>query len=127
MPVSVSRSFFITGPISVQPAGKQLLGRAVDLVVDLTDWGDNRRGAAQAALNELAAGNFLPGDVALVDRHAQILRNLNKAATRDGRQDGVGVGLRHHERAVLLHEQHVCAARFLNVGARLGVEIEVLA
>ena len=36
------------------------------------------------------------------------------------------MGLRHHERAVLLHEQHVCAACFLNVGARLGVEIEVL-
>ena len=33
---------------------------AVDLVVDLTDWGDNRCGAAQAALNELATGNFLP-------------------------------------------------------------------
>ena len=39
-----------------------------------------------------------------------------------GRQDGVGVGLRHHERAVLLHEPPAFGAavsRFLNVGARL--------
>ena len=34
--------------------------------------------------------------------------------------------LRHNERAIGLDEQHVCSAGFLNVGARLGIKIQVL-
>ena len=100
---------------------------AEHLVVDLADRGNDRRGAAQAALAELARANLFPGNRTLLDRHAEVFRHLDERTARDGREDGIGMGLRNDKRAILLHEQHVRATRFLDVGAGLRVEVKVVA
>lgn len=54
------------------------------------------------------------------------LATCTSDAARDGGQNRVGVRLRHNERAIGLDEQHVCSAGFLNIGARLGIKVQVL-
>ena len=106
--------------------GHSLIG-TVDLVVDLADRRDNGSGAAQTALNKGAGLDLGPLDGTLVDGHAQVLSDLNERTTGDRGKNGVGVRLRDDKRAVLLHEQDVGSTGLLDIGAGLGVEIQVLA
>ena len=105
--------------------GHGLVG-AIDLVVNLANRRDDGSGAAQAALDKGTGLDLDPLDGTLVNGHAQVLSNLNERTAGDGGQDGVGVRLRNDERAVLLHEQDVSATGLLDIGAGLGVEIQVL-
>ena len=94
------------------------------MVVDLADRGDDRCGAAQAALGEGSVLDFLQGDFALGDAEAQVIAgNGDQGAAGDGGQDGGGLG--HDQVAVLGDEEDVGAAGFLDLGAGCRIQVDI--
>ena len=73
---------------------------------------DDGRGAAQAALDEVAVEDLLELDGAFDDVHAAVvLGHHHQRAAGDGGQDGVRVALGDDQVALLVDEEDVGAAR----------------
>ena len=84
------------------------------VVVDAAERGNDRCGAAQARLSEVAVLDLLEGDDTLGDLEAQVvLRDIVDAAAGDGRQDALGSG--DDQVAVLVDEDDVGAAGLLDL------------
>jgi hypothetical protein len=112
MPVMVSYSFWVTGPILPPPMGDLLA-----LPVQLLDGGDDggRAGAEDLLQLALAGGLHDVGDgqLALDDLIAPVLQQLDAAAAGDAGQHGAGAGGGVDLAADLEHDVH--AADFLDV------------
>ena len=120
MPVSVSYSFFVIGPISVHAA------READLIAvihDLADRGDNSCGTAKTTLCEILY--LIEVNLTLLDFQSEvILCYYEQRTTGDGRQDAVG--LRSNDLIVLCYEQEVSSAGLLDLRSGSCIEVHIL-
>ena len=114
MPVSVSYSFLVTGPIFVHAAWEADLFAVVN---DLSNRRDNSSSTAKTALCEVFY--FIEVYFSFLCLKSKvILGNIDQGTACDGWKDTVR--LRCYNLAVLCYEQEVCSACLLNLGTCLG-------